>query len=210
MLPLWGDHFRTDARLRRASGCRNREDLYIAISTDTGNFTYSNTGRKSLAYVSELVELFDLRATADVLFRRRSLLATRLIGQGDFAAGDSTRGKIASVTLLDSDMKEFGATGADCESIVDYAREIGNTDRRVFRELPKLSKSAFAQGRYRRKSGGRGIRRRRPYERGGLLQRGKLDEVKKAVLDKLWSWFNEQVINFLKPPGISSGGAVAF
>jgi phosphoesterase RecJ-like protein len=161
--------------------------LYIAISTDTGNFTYSNTGRKSLAYVSELVELFDLRATADVLFRRRSLLATRLIGRAISRLELFSEGKIASVTLLESDMKEFGATGADCENIVDYAREIEETQIAVFfRELPTGVKISFRSkgdidvGAVAAAYGGGGH-----MNAAGCCTGGKLDEVKKAVLDKL-------------------------
>lgn len=161
--------------------------LYIAISTDTGNFTYSNTGRKCLAYVSELVELFDLRATADVLFRRRSLLATRLIGRAISRLELYSEGRIASVTLLDSDMKEFGATGADCESIVDYAREIEETQIAVFfRELPTGVKISFRSkgdidvGAVAAAYGGGGH-----MNAAGCCTGGRLDEVKKAVLDKL-------------------------
>ena len=161
--------------------------LYIAMSTDTGNFTYSNTGRKCLAYISELVELFDLRATADVLFRRRSLLATRLIGRAISRLEIHSGGKIASVTLLDSDMKEFGASGADCENIVDYAREIEETQIAVFfRELPTGVKISFRSkgeidvGTVAAAYGGGGH-----VNAAGCCANGKLDEVKKTLLDKL-------------------------
>jgi phosphoesterase RecJ-like protein len=106
--------------------------LYIAISTDTGNFTYSNTSSKCLLYVSELVELFDLRETADILFRRRSLVLTRLIARALSRLELHDEGNIAVVTLLADDMKELGASGADCENIVDFAREIEETKIAVF------------------------------------------------------------------------------
>ena len=106
--------------------------LYTAMSTDTGNFTYSNTGRKCLAYVSELVELFDLRETADVLFRRRSLVSTKLIARALSRLELFNDGQIAALTLLQSDLNEIGATGADCENIVDFAREIEETKVAVF------------------------------------------------------------------------------
>jgi len=161
--------------------------LYIAMSTDTGNFTYSNTGRKCLAYVSEMVDLFDLRATADVLFRRRSLLATRLIGRAISRLETFSDGKIATVTLLDSDMKEFGATGADCENIVDYAREIEETQIAVFfRELPTGVKISFRSkgdidvGAVAASFGGGGH-----MNAAGCCTGGKLEEVRKSVLDKL-------------------------
>ncbi len=161
--------------------------LYIAMSTDTGNFTYSNTGRKCLAYASELVELFDLRETADVLFRRRSLLATQLIGRAISRLEVHAEGRVACVTLLDSDMKEFGATGADCESIVDFAREIEETLVAVFfRELPAGVKISFrSKGRLDVGSiaamyGGGGH-----VNAAGCCANGDLETVKKAVLEKL-------------------------
>jgi phosphoesterase RecJ-like protein len=161
--------------------------LYIAMSTDTGNFTYSNTGRKCLAYVSELVELFDLRETADVLFRRRSLLATQLIGRAISRLEIHDGGRIASVTLLDSDMKEFGATGADCENIVDFAREIEETLVAVFfRELPNgvkisfRSKGSIDVGAVAALYGGGGH-----VNAAGCCANGQLQDVKKAVIDKL-------------------------
>lgn len=118
--------------------------LYIAMATDTGNFTYSNTGSKCLLYASELVELFDIRETADLLFRRRSLVLTQLIGRALTRLELFKEGKIASVSLLESDMKEFNATGADCENIVDFAREIEETKIAVFfREIRKGVKISF-------------------------------------------------------------------
>lgn len=161
--------------------------LYIAMSTDTGNFTYSNTSRKCLAYVSALVDLFDLRATADVLFRRRSLLATQLIGRAISRLEVHAGGKLASVTLLDSDMKEFGATGADCENIVDFAREIEETLVAVFfRELPTGVKISFRSkgdidvGAVAAMYGGGGH-----VNAAGCCTGGTLAEVKAAVLKKL-------------------------
>ncbi len=177
--------------LIRVCGVNMDEDiakfLYIAMSTDTGNFTYSNTGRKCLAYVSELVELFDLRETADVLFRRRSLLATQLIGRAISRLQLHNGGRITSVTLLDSDMKEFGATGAECENIVDFAREIEETLIAVFfRELPNGVKISFRSkgsvdvGAVAALYGGGGH-----VNAAGCCTNGKLEDVQKTVIEKL-------------------------
>lgn len=161
--------------------------LYIAMSTDTGNFTYSNTGRKCLSYVSELVELFDLRSTADALFRRRSRILTQLIARAISRLETFHDGKIAFVTLLSSDMQELGADGSDCENIVDFAREIEETKVAVFfREIKSGVKISF-----RSKDdvdvcalaamfGGGGH-----INASGCCTKGKLDEVKKAVLTQL-------------------------
>lgn len=166
---------------------KSAQYLYIAISTDTGNFTYSNTNRKCLSYVAEMVELFDLRDTADVLFRRRSLIATQLIGRALSRLEIFEGGKIAFVTLLESDMKELGAHSSDCESIVDFAREIEETQAAVFfRELPHGVKISFrSKGRIdvgvvAALYGGGGHA-----GASGCQTSGKVDEVKKSVLEKL-------------------------
>lgn len=166
---------------------RTAQYLYIAMSTDTGNFTYSNTNRKCLSYVSEMVELFDLRNTADVLFRRRSLIATQLIGRALSRLEVYEGGRIAFVTLLESDMKELGAHSSDCESIVDFAREIEETQAAVFfRELPHGVKISFRSkggidvGTIAALFGGGGHA-----SASGCQTSGKLDEVKKSVLEKL-------------------------
>ena len=166
---------------------KSAQYLYIAMSTDTGNFTYSNTNRKCLSYVSEMVELFDLRNTADVLFRRRSLIATQLIGRAISRLEIFESGRIAFVTLLESDLKEFGAHSSDCESVVDFAREIEETQAAVFfRELPHGVKISF------RSKGGIDVGAVAALYGGGghagasgCQASGKLDDVKKSILEKL-------------------------
>ncbi len=166
---------------------RSARYLYIAMATDTGNFTYSNTNRKCLQYTAEIVDLFDLRATADILFRRRSLVTTQLIGRALSHLELFEDGKIASVTLLEGDMKEFGATSADCESIVDFVREIEQTEAAVFfRELPSGVKISFRSkgkidvGAVAAMFGGGGHA-----GASGCNTSGKLADVKKTVIDTL-------------------------
>ena len=161
--------------------------LYIAIATDTGNFTYSNTSRKCMCYAADLIELFDLRETADALFRRRSLVLTRLIARALSRLETYMDGKIAFVTLLISDMQEIGADGSDCENIVDFAREIEETKVAVFfRELPcgvKISlrsKGEVDVGAIAFEMGGGGH-----MNASGCCTNGKLDDAKKAVLTSL-------------------------
>jgi phosphoesterase RecJ-like protein len=161
--------------------------LYIAMSTDTGNFTYSNAGRKCLLYTSDLVELFDLRETADILFRRRTLVLTRLIARALDRLELYEDGKIATVTLLESDMKEFGATSSDCENIVDFAREIEETRIAIFfREVKSgvkvslRSKGDIDICTVASSFGGGGH-----VNAAGCCTQGTLDEVKAAMLDML-------------------------
>lgn len=161
--------------------------LYIAISTDTGNFTYSNTSKKALCYAAEVVERFDLCYVADILFRQRTLVLTQLIGRALSRLEIFAGGKIACVTLLLSDMNEFGATGADCENIVDFAREIEDTRVAVFfRQLDHGVKISFrSKGSYdvcavAVQYGGGGH-----VNASGACASGSLEDVKKEVIEKL-------------------------
>ncbi len=161
--------------------------LYIAISTDTGNFTYSNTNKKCMAYVSDLVEMFDLRGTADVLFRRRSLVSTKLIARALSRLEIYSDGQIAALTLMLSDLNETGATGADCENIVDFAREIEETKIAVFfRQLDTGVKMSFrSKGNYdvgavAAAFGGGGH-----MNASGCCVGGTLDDVKRDIIVKL-------------------------
>ncbi len=158
--------------------------IYIAISTDTGNFTYSNTNSKCLSYVSELVGFFDIQETADILFRRRTLVLTRLIARALSTLEIYRDGKIASLTLLMSDLKELNAKGSDCENIVDFAREIEETRIAVFfREIKNGVKVSFrSKGDIDVCSiavsfGGGGHK-----NASGCCIKGKMDDVKKNVL----------------------------
>jgi phosphoesterase RecJ-like protein len=161
--------------------------LYVAMSTDTGNFTYSNTGRKCLLYTSELVELFDIREAADILFRRRTLVLTQLIARALTRLETFEEGKVASVTLLSKDMKELGASGSDCENIVDFAREIEETIvAAFFREIKNgvkvslRSKGEIDVCSVAASFGGGGH-----INASGFCTAGKIDEVKKTVTDIL-------------------------
>lgn len=177
--------------LMREAGAEQNEFtarcLYTAMSTDTGNFTYSNTGRKCLLYTSELVELFDLRETADILFRRRTLVLTRLISRALLRLEIYEDGKVATVTLLSSDLKELGASGSDCENIVDFAREIEETRvAAFFREIRNgvkvslRSKGDIDVCSVATSFGGGGH-----LNASGFCVKGKMDEVKSSVIDIL-------------------------
>ncbi len=177
--------------LAQALGAAHDSDtakyLYVAISTDTGNFTYSNTGKKSMAYVSEFVELFDLRHTADVLFRRRSLVSTRLIARALSRLELFSGGEIAALTLLQADLNEIGATGADCENIVDFAREIEETKIAVFfRELDTGVKVSFrSKGDYDVGAAAAAFGGGGHVNASGCCLGGTLEDAKRDILKKL-------------------------
>jgi len=112
------------------------ECLYTAISTDTGNFTYSNTTKKALLYTAELIGLFDYTRTADYLYRTRTYENTRLIAKAIDNLSLYEEGRAALMYLCRSDLAEADVKNPDYEMIVNYASEIDTVKVAVFlREL---------------------------------------------------------------------------
>lgn len=112
------------------------ECLYTAISTDTGNYTYSNTSKKALLYTAELIGYFDFKQAADCLYRTRSYDNTRLIARAIDNLSLYEDGRAAIMYLNRSDIEENGIKNPDFEMIVNYASEIETVRVAVFlREL---------------------------------------------------------------------------
>lgn len=99
--------------------------LYTAITTDTGNFAYSNTtpdtflaGAKLLAYGIDLPEL------NRTLFRTMKLSKARLVA---YVLGSMQLwhdGALAIAAIPHAVMQRLGAGKEDCEGLIDYLRDI--------------------------------------------------------------------------------------
>lgn len=113
--------------------------LYMAISTDSGNFTYSNTTEKTLETFTKLMQYgFPLVEMADQIFNRRSLGATRLIARFIDKMRFYEEGRLAVSVLMLCDLEETGALVEDCEILINYAREVEGVEIAVFvREMSK-------------------------------------------------------------------------
>ena len=111
--------------------------LYIAVSTDTGCFQYSNTNAHTLRAAAELLELgADNRYLNVALFRTMSPARMRLEGMIMSGLRFFRGGKIcvASVTL--DMMRASGATEDDCEDLAGIAgRAAGNLASVTIRQL---------------------------------------------------------------------------
>ena len=111
------------------------ENLYVAISTDTGSFQYPNTTARTFEIAAELV-----RAGADVgrlsreLYenypRRRIELLRELLRTIRFE-GD---GRIASFSLSSKTAKDLGVLPEDNEGLIDHLRAIRGVIVAVFFE----------------------------------------------------------------------------
>lgn len=99
--------------------------LFIAISTDTGGFRYSNTTSRTLAIASELYRFdVDFGRINRVLYLEKSRQQVEL----ERLAYESMRfyrdGLVASVTITLEDIKKTGATSDDIETLSNIPRYI--------------------------------------------------------------------------------------
>lgn len=99
--------------------------LFTAISTDCGNFSFSNTSPRSYRSAARCLQG---GANAEELTRRlyrlRSEAKTRLLGMALAQLEVYADGKIAAVRLYKTMFSACGATPEDAHSIVNYVNEV--------------------------------------------------------------------------------------
>jgi len=166
------------------------ENLYVAISTDTGSFQYPNTTARTLEIAAELIRAgVDVgrvsRLTYENYPRRRAELLRDLLGTMRFDAND----RVASFSLSLATAKKLGVLPEDNEGLIDHLRAIRGVIIAVFfEELPdgkvrvsmrskseKVSVCAICE-----KFGGGGH-----VLAAGARVRGTLPEVEKKVLEEV-------------------------
>jgi bifunctional oligoribonuclease and PAP phosphatase NrnA len=114
------------------------ENLYVAISTDTGSFQYPNTSARTFEIAAELVRAgVNVGRINQQLYenypRRRVELLRELLGTMRFAA----EGKIASFSLSLETANRLGVLPEDNEGLIDHLRAIRGVIIAVFfEELP--------------------------------------------------------------------------
>lgn len=107
--------------------------LYLAICTDTGNFSYSNTDADILHMAAVLREAgADIPLIIENIYKARSLGATRLIGRSLEHLVLAEEGKIALSYILQEDFRELGALVEDTEELINYTREIKSVEIAIF------------------------------------------------------------------------------
>lgn len=99
--------------------------LYVAISTDTGNYAFASTSAEAFRVTAELMEAgLPLSEIHRRLYRRRAaaqvMLMRRALGSLTFHHG----GTITSMTLSGQDFAECGALPEHADTLVNYALDI--------------------------------------------------------------------------------------
>lgn len=111
------------------------ENLFVAISTDTGSFQYSNTTARTFEIGAELVACgVDVGRVSQLLYesypRRRTELLRELLGTMRFEAD----GKIASFSLSLAVAQRLGVHPEDNEGLIDHLRAIHGVVVAIFFE----------------------------------------------------------------------------
>ena len=111
------------------------ENLFVALSTDTGSFQYSNTTARTFAIAAELVAYgVDVGRVSQQLYesypRRRIELLRELLRTMRFEAG----GRVASFSLSLQTAAQLGVLPEDNEGLIDHIRAIQGVIAAVFFE----------------------------------------------------------------------------
>jgi phosphoesterase RecJ-like protein len=111
------------------------ENLYVAISTDTGSFQYPNTTARTFEIAAELVRAgVDIGRVSQLTYesypRRRIELLRDLLGTMKFDAND----RVASFSLSLEVAKTLGVFPEDNEGLIDHLRAIRGIVVAVFFE----------------------------------------------------------------------------
>ena len=107
--------------------------LYVAIATDTGNLSFSNTTPEAFCVMGELLACgVPLSELNRVLFRQRTAAQIGVLS----CALDSLKylgnGSITMMTLTQAEQQRFGARGEDAEGIVNFGVDIEGVGMTAF------------------------------------------------------------------------------
>ena len=101
------------------------ECLFVAISTDCGQFNYSNTRPQTFRAAARCAEAgIDIAGITEGLYRTRTAGRTKLLGLVLAGLELSPDGRLAWARLTRAMLRESGAMREDKEGIVNYLQEI--------------------------------------------------------------------------------------
>ena len=114
-----------DAAVAREIACC----LYTAISTDTGNFAYSNTTPETFRVAAGLLETgIDIAGINRKVYRTVPLGKTRLLGFVLSSMQLFEDGRIGAALVTQSDLAHFGASAEDVEGVIDSIRDVDTVE----------------------------------------------------------------------------------
>lgn len=103
--------------------------LYVAISTDTGGFRYSNTTSLTHQITADLINNgVNVAELSQRLFDNTSIQKVKLIGIAIKNLELFENNKVSFITITDEDIKNAGAKDEDCDGIVNLGRNIDSVE----------------------------------------------------------------------------------
>jgi bifunctional oligoribonuclease and PAP phosphatase NrnA len=110
--------------------------LYTAVLTDTGSFCFSSTNAQTFDFAREMVLAgADPAAIAQQVYFSNP--ASKMLLLGRALANLQCQGPISWMHVSLADMADSGATGEDCEGLVNWALSIHGIEATAFfREIP--------------------------------------------------------------------------
>lgn len=103
--------------------------LFIAISMDSGHFSFSNTRPETLEAAAETLKAgIDVSQITEKLYRSRTRARTQLLGTVLSGLKTSEDGRMAWARLTRAMLEETGARREDAEGIVNYLNEIDGVE----------------------------------------------------------------------------------
>jgi phosphoesterase RecJ-like protein len=105
--------------------------LYTAVLTDTGAFCYSTTNAQTFAFAREMVLAgADPAAVAQEVYFSNPASKMHLLGRA--LSNLHCDGAISWMHVSEADMRSSGATGEDCEGLVNWALGIDGVEATAF------------------------------------------------------------------------------
>jgi bifunctional oligoribonuclease and PAP phosphatase NrnA len=102
--------------------------LYVALVTDTGRFSYENTGPRAHRMAAELIEAgVDVHDTYRRLYERVPIEKLRLLARALDAIERYDGGELAITYISAADYEAAGAEEVLTEGIIDYVRSLEGT-----------------------------------------------------------------------------------
>jgi phosphoesterase RecJ-like protein len=164
-------------------------NLYVAVLTDTGSFHYGSSSPEAFEVAGEMVRRgVDPWAVAEQVYETQSVHRLRLLGRVLDSLDVSSDGRVACITTMCEDLREFESGKDALEGFINYPRSIvgvevavsfreeeGGVFRVSFRSKGRVDVSAVAA-----RFGGGGH-----HNAAGCTVPGTLTEVKKRVLETL-------------------------
>lgn len=107
--------------------------LYAAIVTDTGRFSYQDTGRDTFLKAAALCSHgLQIPYVCQQIYASRSFASTQLIKTIISNISLHAGGRVAVTSISLQELSALGVSAEECESAIDYAREIQGVEIAVF------------------------------------------------------------------------------